>query len=132
MYRRSPLFQRSFRIMLNNGTNAIVSAERDHVQIMMIRRYREPPTRTPCSLVSAPICMNSCFRAVSFLVFTAAYFSFSPALPFPSPPLSLLFVHSNLLKDYLFVIHRNCDNLNNCFSMMNISFFILSQHFARL
>lgn len=100
MYRRSPpLFQPSFRIMLNNGTNAIVSAERDHVQITMIRRYhREPPTRTPCSLVSAPICMNSCFRALSFLLFTVV----NNSIP---PPLSLFFFffYSNLVKDYLFI-----------------------------
>lgn len=139
MYRRSPpLFQPSFRIMLNNGTNASVSAERDHVQITMIRRYhREPPTRTPCSLVSAPICMNSCFRALSFLLFTVVNNSIPPPPPLPLL-LFLLFESRKRLFIYSLHIHIETSytsyNLNNCFSMemCQISFFLLfTQHDAR-
>lgn len=90
MYRRSPLFQRSFRIMLNNGTGAIVSAERDHVQITMIRRYREPPARTPCSLsYLRPFAWTVAFVLFRFSYLQLPIFFFPPALSFPLLLLSL-------------------------------------------
>lgn len=78
--------------------------------------------------------MNSCFRAVSFLLFTAAYFFLSPRPLLPSSPsFSFLSVHSNLVKDYSLVIHRDCNNLSNCFStMLNFIFYIISSLGASL
>lgn len=62
--------------------------------------------------------MNSCSRAVSFLLFTAAYFFLPPLL------LPLLSVHSNLAKDHLFVTHRNCIILTIVFLDVNMSNFL--------
>lgn len=118
MYRRSPpLFQPSFRIMLNNGTNAIVSAERDHVQITMIRRYhREPPTRTPCSLVSAPICMNSCFRALSFLLFTVV----NNSIPPPPLPLLLFLLFESRKRLFIYSLHIHIENSYTSYIILTI------------
>lgn len=61
-------------------------------------------------------------------------FFFPPALSFPLLFLSLLSVHSNLVKDYSLVIHRDC-NLSNCFStMLNFIFLyylIIGREFER-
>lgn len=129
MYRRSPLFQRSFRIMLNNGTNAIVSAERDHVQITMIRRYREPPTRTPRVL--------SYLRPFAWTVALVLFrFSYLQLPIFSSPSSSFSFIRPFQSRERSFIRYASkLYNLNNCFSWreyVKFPFSILSQHCARV